>query len=232
MHNFFILLITLATCTMSFSPATGWAENSEKQQLIEIQKVYRELSSLRFDFSQLTRTGLRNRPGKGNAVFIRMADPEKPGIMRWNYTQPDQQVILNDGNNLSIYTRKDQQLLITPAAEFNNDITYAIFTGTSNLSDDFQAAPPNNRYGFSLTDTPLKAIKLTPRKPHAQIKTVQLWFDDSNIIHQILLEDHFDSITELTFTNIQINTIKEQDNKVIEAILDLDLAPNTEIITQ
>jgi outer membrane lipoprotein carrier protein len=236
MRNFFISLVTLASCMMFLYPVPGRTEPADsakpQQHLLRLQQTYREFTSLQFDFAQLTRTGLRNRPGKGNAVFIRMADPAKPGIMRWNYTQPDQQVILNDGDNLSIYTKKDQQLIVTPAAAFNNDITYAFFTGTSNLNDDFLAAPPNNRYGFSLANTPLQAIKLTPRQPHAQIKTVQLWFDDSNIIHRILLEDHFDSITDLTFTNIKTNTIDGQNTKEIEAILELDLDPNTEIISQ
>ena len=233
MRNLYLVLLALSFCLISLFPTAGRTETSaEEQQLAQLQEVYRNLSSLSFDFTQLTRTGLRSRPGKGTAVFVRMTDPKKPGIMRWNYTEPDPQVILNDGDNLSIYTENDHQLIVTSAAELNGDITFAFFSGTRNLTDEFLAAPPNNRYGFSLANTQLKALKLTPRKPHPQIKTVQLWFDDSFLLHRLLLEDHFDSITELTFTNIQTNTIGGDDQKQIQALLDLNLPSDTEIITQ
>jgi len=214
-------------------PTSSRAQSPDlQQQLLSLQKAYRNLTSLQFDFTQLTRTGLRNRTGSGNAVFVRMHDPDKPGIMRWNYTEPDPQIILNDGVKLSIYTDKDHQLIVTSAAELNADITYAFFSGSRNLSDDFIPAAPDRRYGFALPGTPLEAIRLTPRKPHPQIKGVQLWFDRDYLIHRIIIEDHFDSITELTFTNIRTDTIDAGDQKQVDAILDLDLPPDTEIISQ
>jgi len=234
MRNFLSIVFLILFCYPIFlSPTTGRTEiSSEEQQLTQLQEVYRHLASIQFDFIQLTRTGLRSRPGKGTAVFLRITDPGKSGIMRWNYTEPAPQVILNDGKNLSIYTQKDRQLIVTSAAELNNDITYAFFSGTRDLVDEFQATPPDTRYGFSLADTQLTALKLTPRRPHPQIKTVQLWFDDSFILHRLVLEDHFDSITELTFTNIQINTINGEDQKQIQALLELNLPADTEIISQ
>lgn len=233
MRNLFFIFLSLSFCLAALLPTTCRSEIPfEELQLMQLQKVYREFTSLSFDFTQLTRTGLRSRPGKGTAVFIRMTDPKKPGIMRWNYTEPDPQVILNDGDNLSIYTENDHQLIVTSAAELNGDITYAFFSGTGNLTDEFLAAPPNNRYGFSLVNTPLKALKLTPRQPHPQIKTVQLWFDDSFLLHRLLLEDHFDSITELTFTNIRTNTISGEEQKQVQALLDLSLPADVEVIMQ
>lgn len=214
-------------------PTNSSAQSPDlQQQLLSLQKTYRHLTSLRFDFAQLTRTGLRSRTGSGNAVFVRSADAEKPGIMRWNYTAPDPQIIVNDGDKLSIYTEKDHQLIVTSAAELNADITYAFFAGTRNLSDDFLPEAPDKRYGFALPGTPLEAIRLIPRKPHPQIKGVQLWFDQKYLIHRIIIEDHFDSVTELTFTNIQIDTINPGDQKQIDAIRNLNLPPDTEIVTQ
>jgi len=239
MRNFFILcsfsclVLTVLLLPTALTPKSCRAESSDlQQQLLALQKTYRHLTSLQFDFAQLTRTGLRNRTGSGNAIFVRTADAEKPGIMRWNYTAPDSQIILNDGEKLSIYTEKDRQLIVTSAAELNADITYAFFSGNKNLSDDFIPAAPDRRYGFALPDTPLKAIRLTPRKPHPQIKGVQLWFDQHFLIHRIIIEDHFDSITELTFTNIRTDTIDSADQNQIDAILNLDLPPDTEIISQ
>ena len=238
MRNFLILysfsciaLITFLLPTV-LNPKDCRAESeSLRQQLLSLQKAYQHLTSLQFNFTQLTRTGLRTRTGSGNAVFVRTADPKKPGIIRWNYTEPDPQIILNDGEKLSIYTENDRQLVVTSAAELNADITYAFFSGNRNISDDFIPAAPDKRYGFTMPGTPLEAIRLTPRKPHPQIKAVQLWFDQKYLIHRIIIEDHFDSVTELDFTNIRTDTIDAGNQKQIDTILNLNLPPDTEIIT-
>lgn len=232
--NFYFIIFTLFFLPAILIPELGKAELAgQEQQLLQLQQAYRHLTSLSFDFAQLTRTGLRNRAGRGNAIFLRTTGPKRTGIMRWNYTEPDPQVILNDGDKLSIYTEKDHQLIVTSAAELNADITYAFFSGSRNLTDDFMAAPPDSRYGFAIPNTPLTSLRLSPRKPHPQVKAVQLWFDENFLIHRLIIEDHFDSITELTFTSMQTNTIDDAgEQNRIDAILHLDLPPDTEIITQ
>jgi len=152
--------------------------------------------------------------------------------MRWNYTAPEPQVILNDGEKLSIYTQKDRQLVVTSAAELNGDISYAFFSGKRDVTDDFAPSPPTTDSSFSIPGVPLEVLRLTPRKPHPQIKALQIWFDKQYLIHHILLEDHFDSTTSLTLTNIQSNTIDGENNRQLQTILDLNLPPDTEIISQ
>ena len=216
-----------------FFPQTGLGEDRTlEQQLVRLQNHYRHLNSLSFTFSQLTRTGLRTREGAGNAIFLRLQETGRPGIMRWNYTTPDPQVLLNDGEKLSIYSARDRQVIITSAAELNNDITYAFFSGTRNPSEDFTVNAPEKRYGFALPGTELKALRLIPREPHPQIRAVQIWFDSDLLIRRLVLEDHFDSITELTFSNIKTNTLDPADPEQVKAILRLDLPPDTEVITQ
>lgn len=233
MRNFHLILLGALTLVFILLLETGMAETGEQeQQLLQLQQSYRHLKSLSFDFDQLTRTGIRSRAGSGNAVFLRTPDPAIPGIMRWNYKKPDPQVILNDGKKLSIYTEKDHQLIITSASELNSDITYAFFSGRRDISDDFIAVAPDNRFGFTLADTPLHALRLLPRISHPQIKAIQLWYDNNFLLHRLVLEDHFDSITELTFTNIKTDTMDNADKKQRENLLDLDLPPDTEIITQ
>ncbi len=194
-----------------------------------MQDVYRDLTSLIFDFNQSTRTSGRQRQGSGSAILYRPAD--KPGIMRWNYTRPDTQIILNDGSKLSIFTKTDNQLIVTSAAEMQSDITYAFFSGTRNLLDDFTVAPPGNRFIVSSADD-LQAVQLIPKKPHAQIKVLNLWFDADFMIRQLIMEDHFDSITELSFSNIKVNSLPADSADTLADLLKLDLPPDTEIISQ
>jgi len=98
---FLLCLLGLPLPEVSASPAP-----IPEQQVEKIQDIYRDLTSLSFYFSQLTRTGGRGRQGAGTAIFYRPGS--KPGVMRWDYTEPDTQIILNDGKKLSIYTQTGQ----------------------------------------------------------------------------------------------------------------------------
>jgi outer membrane lipoprotein-sorting protein len=234
MPDKFLLLLVAAFCFLVPSPGPAAAEDESPQdptlQISALQDIYRDLTSLSFDFSQVTRTGGRARQGAGNAIFYRPAG--KPGIMRWNYIEPDTQVILNDGSKLSIYNKADNQLIVTSAGEMQSDITYAFFAGTRNLLDDFTAGPAGDRFIFSTGDKNMRVVQLIPRTPHAQIKALDLWFDADFLIRKLIIEDHFDSITELIFTNIKLNELPADSADTLAELLRLDLPPDTEIISQ
>jgi outer membrane lipoprotein carrier protein len=151
--------------------------------------------------------------------------------MRWNYTEPGNQLIISDGTTLSIYTEEDKQLIRTPAKELESDITYAFFAGTRNLLDDFSVEPGNSDYLFSSGQT-LNALLLVPRQPHNQIRDVQVWFDENQLIRHLVIRDHFDSITELNFSNIRVNSLAPGDREELDRITTFPIPPGTEIISR
>ncbi|MDW7773366.1 MAG: outer membrane lipoprotein carrier protein LolA [Desulfobulbaceae bacterium] len=204
----------------------------QEQRAQELQDFYNSLTSLTFDFRQISRVGARERLGSGNAVFVKPEIPEKnPSVMRWNYTEPGTQVIINNGTTLTIYTDKDRQLIRTSARELESDITYAFFAGNRDLLEDFAALPADNGFVFSTAEE-LQAVKLVPRQPHNQIRAVTIWSDDNKIIRHMVIEDHFDAVTELTFEQVSINSIRADDMETIDGIISFDVPPGTEIITQ
>lgn len=221
--------ILFLICTAVSAPAETVQQLDHNVQ--QIQKKYRSLVSLSFTFQQRTRSGGRDRTGAGDAVFYRPGK-EKSGIMRWNYTEPDSQTILKNGDKLSIYSQRDNQLIITSAKELETDITYAFFAGTRQLLDNFSVQQPDKRFEFHLQDTKLTTIMLIPKVPHQQIKSLQIWFDNSFLLHHLIMEDHFGSITELTFTNISLNLLPADSPEAIRNLTWLNLPENTEIISQ
>jgi outer membrane lipoprotein carrier protein len=236
------LVLTCSALLLSSPLFAAGAPDTLPQQAEKLQNFYNSLTSIAFDFTQITRTGTRERYGRGNAVFVKPgnrnqeekndnSDRAKKSVMRWNYTEPDKQVIINDGTTLIIYTDRDKQLIKTSSRELDTDITYAFFAGTKNLLDDFEALPGSSNFIFSST-VDLQVIRLVPRKPHNQIKAVQIWFDKKYVIRHLVIEDHFDSRTELTFDNISINTLQADDREQIEKIVSFPVPPGTEIITQ
>ena len=224
------LLVLGLLCWRIPAPAAGPVPQID-QDVKKIQDKYRDLVSLAFDFIQNTRSGGRTRHGAGHAVFYRPGN-NRPGVMRWDYTEPDVQIILNDGKKLSIYTQKDNQLIITSAKELQSDITYAFFSGSRNLLDDFSVKPASDRFVYRLQGVETKSVQLVPRKPHSQIKALHLWYDKNYLIHRLLIEDHFDSITELEFSNIKLNGLPQDSKETLNSLLWLDLPLETEIISQ
>ncbi len=227
-----LLIPVLLFCLLAIRPPAAYAAAAAapEQQVAKMQDIYRDLTSLGFDFSQLTRTGGRERQGAGSAVFYRPGN--SPGVMRWNYTQPDTQIILNDGSKLSIYTKGDNQVIVTSAKELQSDITYAFFAGTRDLLDDFNAAPAGDRFIVRSAVKDLQSVQLIPKQPHSQIKALHIWFDDTFLIRRLIIEDHFDSVTELTFSNIKLNALPADSKQTLAELLKLDLPPGTEVISQ
>lgn len=235
------LLFAALFLTATVTAAAAVDELSPESHALALQNKYKSLGSLTFGFDQLTRTGTRERSGRGEAVFYRFQPPSEvtpedsapatQSVMRWNYTEPDPQIIVSDGQTLSIYTEKDQQLIRTPAQELESDITYAFFAGIRNLLDDFDARSADSTYLFSSAQQ-LQTILLVPRQPHNQIRDVQVWFDNDGLIQHLMITDHFDSVTELNFDNIKVNSLPAGDRKTLESIITFPVPPGTEIISR
>ena len=228
------LLILPCLLIAPFAVAADTAPQVPEQLIIAIQSTYQRLHSLQCSFVQFTSADGRIKEGRGQATFYRTKQTgNKPGgIMRWNYEQPTPQVILNNGRELSIYTPQDRQLLITPVGEMDSDITYALFTGSKRLDEEFILSPPDPLFQMNTPPKDLQGMLLTPRQPHQQIKRIQIWLDKRHILNSLLLEDHFGVLTELNFSQMRLNTLPADDATQEQQMLFLNIPPGTEIIHQ
>lgn len=230
------LVVSLLVAWM-LSASILMAEEVSSQTMRSLQKRYASLQSLEFDFTQITHVNGRLKEGKGHAVFCRPSGKKvegtaaAPGVIRWHYQQPVEQIIINDGKEIAMYTPEDKQLLITAAGAMETDITSALFAGTRSLLDTFDVAPEDTSFQLSTPRSAGKAFLLTPKEPQAQLKRTQIWVNDDLTITQVLMEDHFGSLTELAFTGLAFNTLKGS-NKDLQTLTNLELAPGTETIRQ
>ncbi|MBU0728380.1 MAG: outer membrane lipoprotein carrier protein LolA [Proteobacteria bacterium] len=178
-----------------------------------LQKAYEKTRSISADFDQkttVTMTG-RDRHGAGKLVIL------KPGQMRWDYLTPDKQVIICDGETITMYFEKNRQLIAGSAREYiSSDVTYSFFTGTGDIIRDFEVSAPDediltleSSHGIDQKILPADdtyVIKLIPRKPHPQVDYIHAWVQkDSFLISRLQIVDLFGSITDLTFTHIKTN---------------------------
>ncbi len=198
----------------------------------QLQQKYDSLDSLAFDFKQQSSGEMSGRPiqGCGNAIFYRAKDTSK---MRWNYNEPDIQVLVSDGTTFSMYFKELAQMIVTPAKALDTELTYAFFSGQNRIEELFHIRPPDPEY---LPENPEdgrpRAIKLIPIEEHSQVQNIHLWVDDETLIRRIEIKDHFNTITVLNFGSIKENPLAAQSPQEIETLFSFTPPAGTEIIRQ
>jgi outer membrane lipoprotein carrier protein len=198
-----------------------------------LQERYDNIQSFSFDFIQDTRGQLTGRPkmGRGQAFFIKDTGKDKiPGKMRWNYSDPDRQVLVSDGKTFSMYFASLSQMIVTPAESLQQDLTYSFFTGTGNLLQDFTILAPGR--GLEARQDQTSIIQLTPRAKQSQVASIHLWVTDDSLIQRIEILDHFDTLTVLNFSNLKVNSLDTGDGALMKRLFQFTPPEGTEIIRQ
>ncbi len=217
MPRWILLVMALLLCG---SPVNGWAEATSAEAIAKkLQETYEKTASFQADFTQSTslQQSRRQRNGEGSMVIA------KPGLMRWDYRQPDQQVFICDGQTMSMYFAKAAQMMVMAAKEYlQSDVTYAFFLGTGDILRDFE--PRLAKADYCCGEAP--NLQLFPRVEHGQVEHLDVWLDDRSLVRRLKIVDHFGSITELNFTNIRLN------QKVDRNIFKFTPPSGTEIVKQ
>ncbi len=210
----------------------GVAAASETEILVQVQKLqqyYQSVDSITFNFEQHTYSNGRDRQGSGNAAFVRLTGgPENGPIMRWNYLTPDEQIILSTDSEVRIYTRQDNQLIITPAESMDNDITFALFSGRLSLEETFNITRIEDDAALPGIYTAL----LVPQTPHQQVQSIRIWFDHNQILRRLRIDDHFGTRTILSLSDFAVNSVNTADPEVVKNLNFLNIPPDAEIIRQ
>lgn len=206
---------------------TAAARDADLQTVAQkLQNTYETATNLVAEFDQTTtmKFSSRVRQGSGRLVF------HKPGKMRWDYLTPDHQVLISDGETISMYFEKNRQMIITEAREYlQSDVTYSFFAGTGNILEDFTVSEPD----IFNQDENLYLIKMTPKTVHPHVSAIHLWITpETFLITRMQITDHFDTITDLLFSNIQIDAEFYGSRKIDNDLFQFSPPPGTEIIKQ
>jgi len=203
----------------------------------QLKERLETLSSLHFQFSQRTEGQMsgRIRTAQGEAYFIKNGEEAK---MRWDYLTPERQIIISDGSRLTMYFADLNQMIIAPADSLQQDITYTFFTGTRSIEEDFVVRKgeknSGNNESSGQTNTPptTQIVKLLPKSPESQVKSIRLWIVAKSMIKRIEIIDKFDTITTLDISNVEENSLTNGSDAVDDDFFNFTPPKNTEIIRQ
>ena len=153
----------------------------------------RDTQSARADFEQkvFDRGGKLAQESRGSFVFHR------PGLFRWIYAKPADQVIVGDGERVWIHDRDLNQVTVRKLSRALGSTPAALLAGSADVEQAFELSDAGARDG-------LEWLEARPREREAGFERVRMGFDDDTL-RAMELVDHFGQTTVLRFSNLRRN---------------------------
>ncbi len=192
-HRVVILLCLLpATCRPLLS-AEG-----VNAAVAGLQKRYSAVSSVKADFRQTYRA-----PGV-EQVESGILWMKKPGLMRWEYRDPESKLFIADGRNTYLYTPEERQVMVSSFSISEMHSTPLQFLlGQGNIAASFVVTPelgmPPSLQGSIL-------LHLDPRTPDPDYSFILLELDAKTYdVRRIVIQERTGNTSEFLLTNVETN---------------------------
>jgi outer membrane lipoprotein carrier protein len=149
--------------------------------------------SARGEFEQKVhdRSGRVTQESKGSFVF------QRPGLFRWVYAKPVDQVIVGDGQRVWIHDRDLNQVTVRKLSNALGSTPAALLAGSADVEKAFELSEAGAKDG-------LEWLEAKPKEREAGFERVRMGFD-ANGIRAMELFDHFGQTTQLRFLNLARN---------------------------
>jgi len=190
------ILILLLSTTAPARPETIAPAGSKdlRQVLDRLQRHYHDTNSFTANFTEdVTAAGAPTRTRKGTVAF------RKPGRMRWEFTDPDKETIVSDGETLFSYDPDLNQVLETPLKQaLKSSSATSFLLGIGNINRDFKAA-------FASPPTPTGLVDLILDARTGGYK-IEVGLDPKTYnLTTLTLTDQLGDVTRIDFTDIHDN---------------------------
>jgi outer membrane lipoprotein carrier protein len=130
-------------------------------------------------------------PTSGDFVFAR------PGRFRWSYTKPYEQLLVADGEKLSIYDKDLNQVTVRKLGDALGSTPAAILFGSSDLDRSFDLKDAGVRDGVAWLDA-------RPKGKDTQFEKISIGFRNGELA-AMELRDALGQTTTLEFSNVERN---------------------------
>ncbi|HEY7240854.1 MAG TPA: outer membrane lipoprotein chaperone LolA [Burkholderiales bacterium] len=149
--------------------------------------------SARADFEQkvYARGDKLTQESKGSFVF------QRPGLFRWTYAKPIDQVIVGDGERVWIYDRDLNQVTVRKMSKALGSTPAALLAGSSDVEKAFELTDAGTRDN-------LEWLQAKPRDAEAGFDHIRMGFSATGV-QAMELVDNFGQTTRLRFLNLQRN---------------------------
>ena len=141
----------------------------------------------------VSRSQKASEPNTGEFVFAR------PGKFRWSYLKPYEQVLVADGEKLSIYDKDLNQVTIRKLGDALGGMPAAILFGNTEIDKTFNLKDAGTRDG-------IEWLEATPKTKDTSFQKISIGFRNGELAG-MELRDALGQITLLTFANVERNPV-------------------------
>ncbi len=192
----------------AISLALSSADPTPNALLAQVQKRYESFADFSAEFKQtLVRAA---RPGKGRTesgkVYLK-----RPGLMRWDYAEPEVKNFVIDGERLWAYKPDEAEVMVYDKfheAEVSAGLSF--LWGKAALDKEFDAKHESGNDPLGAPFPP-RTLKLIPKKPDANVKTLYFTIDDKNFISKAVVEDQVGNFNIFDFKNVMLDKGLKKD---------------------
>ncbi len=196
-----IRIVCLVFCLLLVSVPS--VSSQDLETIIDnVQRQYEATQDIQATFLQiaLIKTIPQEKKSEGRVFF------KKPGKMRWEYTDPEQQLLVSDGRTMWYYVAEDQQVIVQDAENAYGSRTPITFlSGMGKLQNDFyiKLLPPSDATTRLVSG---HRLELLPKQPQPDLAKLILTVDPAvyQNVHTAVY-DPYGNITDVYLQNIQMN---------------------------
>ncbi|WP_245608552.1 outer membrane lipoprotein chaperone LolA [Stenoxybacter acetivorans] len=158
----------------------------------DLQKFNADVSSISGQFTQTVSGKKRTQTTSGEFQIVR------PGLFRWEYNKPYQQLIVGDGKTVWLYDQDLAQVSKRAQNESLGDSPAAILSDKNAL---------NSRYTLTEdgSNNDVSYVRAAPKSSNSNYQYIRIGFQAGKLT-QLQLKDQFGNQTVIHFKNIQENT--------------------------
>ncbi len=178
--------------------APAFADEAAVKVIEGLQERYAAVQTVSAGFRQIYRAPGIEQVESGSLVM------KKPGLMRWEYRDPERKLFIADGHNTYLYTPEDRQVQVSQlsAAEIRST-PLQFLLGKGDILKSFTAAP-ETEFRASFENSAL--VRLTPRGPEPDYAFLVLECDQRTYeLRRIIIRELTGNTSEFVLSNLATN---------------------------
>jgi len=179
-------------------PVAGVDDDLQGADLREVDERAQVRASGLAAFEADFRQQIRDSRGKVGEQASGRVYLKKPGRFRWEYRQPNEQLIVSDGRNLWLYDKDLEQVTVKPIDESLATTPALLLAGKSSVSESFTISDAGSRDGIDW-------VLLTPKRADTDFTEFRLGFAGGEL-RMMELKDKLQQTTRIEFSDVKRNT--------------------------
>jgi len=158
-----------------------------------IQGFYEGTRALKGQFSQRVELAMGQVEEARGAFYLK-----RPGMMRWEYEQPERRLLVTNGNTLWAYTPTDRQVIVQDLKTAVSSIPFDFLVGAGRLTDQFVLRQVNLQ-GDSYR------LVLIPRRADPHLSQMEMEVDEATLyIRSLTIQDPYENRTVMRFSHVEV----------------------------